>query len=67
MIGHCQNCENEVASAIKTEIIPPPLNKTIKAHTSLVLMGTSMNAMTELLHQTDKALPGGHVHPSYGT
>ena len=41
---------NEVASAIKTEIIPPRSNKTIKAHTPLVLMGTSMNVMTEPLH-----------------
>ena len=30
-------------------------------------MGTSMNVMTEPLHQNDKALPQGlHVHPSYG-
>ena len=59
---------NEVASAIKTEIIPPRLNKAIKAHTPLVLIGTSMNVMTEPLHQTDKALPQGlYVHPSYGT
>ena len=59
---------NEVASAIKTEIIPPRLNRTIKACTPLVLMGTSMNIMMEPLHQTDKALPQGlHVHPSYGT
>ena len=48
---------NEVASAIKTEIILPQLNKTIKAHTPLVLIGTSMNIMTEPLHQTNKALP----------
>ena len=48
---------NEVASAIKPEIIPPRLNKTIKAHTPLVLMGTSMNIMMEPLHRTDKALP----------
>ena len=59
---------NEVISAIKTEIIPPQSNKTIKAHTSLVLVVTSMNVMTEPLHQIDKALPQGlHVHPSYGT
>ena len=59
---------NEVASAIKTEIILPRSNKTIKACTPLVLMGTSMNVMTEPLHRTDKALPQGlHVHPSYGT
>ena len=48
---------NEVASAIKMEIIPPRLNKTINACTPLVLMGTSMNVMTEPLHQTDKGLP----------
>ena len=59
---------NKVASAIKTDIIPPRLNKTIKAHTPLVLMGTSMNIMMEPLHQTDKALPRGlQVCPSYGT
>ena len=59
---------NKVASAIKTEIIPPRSNKTIKAHTPLVLMGKSMNVMMEPLHQTDKALPQGlHVCPSYGT
>ena len=56
---------NELVSATRTEIIPRQLNKTIKAHTPLVLMGTSM--MTEPLHQNDKALPWGlHVHPSYG-
>ena len=31
-------------------------------------MGTSLNVMTEPLHQTNKALPWRlHVHPSYGT
>ena len=40
----------------------------MKAHTLLVLMGTSMNVMTEPLHQNDKALPQGlHVCPSCGT
>ena len=59
---------NELVSATKTEIIPPPLNKTIKACTPLVLIGTSMNMMTEPLHQNEKALPRGlHVCPSYGT
>ena len=59
---------NEVASAIKTEIIPPRSNKTIKARTPLVLMGTSVNVMMEPLLRTDKALPWElHVHPSYGT
>ena len=59
---------NQLVSATKTEIIPPRSNKTIKAHTLLVLMGTSMNVMTEPLHQNDKALPQGlHVRPSYGT
>ena len=48
---------HKVATAIKTEIILPQSNKTIKAHTSLVLMGTSINVMTKPLHQTDKALP----------
>ena len=57
----------KLVSATRTEIIPPQLNKTIKAHTPLDLMGTSMNVMTEPLHQNDKALPQGlHVHPSYG-
>ena len=41
---------NEVASAIKTEIILPQSNKTIKAHIPLVLMGTSMNVMMKPLH-----------------
>ena len=59
---------NEIASATKTEIIPPQSNKTTRACTPLVLMGTKMNVMTELLHQTDTALSQGlHVHPSYGT
>ena len=48
---------NELVSATKTEIIPPQLIKTIKAHTPLVLMGINMNVMTEPLHQNDKALP----------
>ena len=48
---------NELVSATKTEIIPPRSNKTIKAHTPLVLMGTSMNVMTEPLHGNDKTLP----------
>ena len=53
---------NELASTTRTEIIPPGPNKTIKACTPLVLMGTSMNVMTEPLHQNDKALPQGlHV------
>ena len=57
---------NEIASATKTEINLLRSNKTIWAHTPLVLMGTKMNVMTEPLHQTDKALPGGlHVHSSY--
>ena len=59
---------NELASPTKTEIILLRSNKTIRAHTPLVLMGTKMNVMTEPLHQTDKALScGQHVHPSYGT
>ena len=59
---------NELVNATKTEIIPPQLNKTIRAHNPLVLMGTSMNMMTEPLHQNDKALPRGlHVCPNYGT
>ena len=59
---------NEVASAIETEIILPQLNKAIKACAPLVLMVTSMNVMTEPLHQTNKALPQGlYVCPSYGT
>ena len=57
---------NELAST-KMEIIPPRSNKTIKACTPLVLIRTSMNVMTEPLHQNDKALPQGlHVHLSYG-
>ena len=58
---------NKLASATGMGIIPPQSNKTIKACTPLVLMGTSMNMMTEPLHQNDKALPRGlHVCPSYG-
>ena len=58
---------NELVSATRTEIILPQSNKTIKACTQLVLMGTSMNVMTEPLHRKDKALPRGlHVSPSYG-
>ena len=58
---------NELASATRTEIIPPRSNKTIRVRTPLVLMGTSMNVMTEPLHQNDKAFPQGlHVCPSYG-
>ena len=41
---------NELVSTTRTEIIPPVSNKTIKGHTPLVLMGTSMNVMTESLH-----------------
>ena len=53
---------NELVSTIKTEIIPPQSNKTIKAQSPLVLMGVCMNVMTEPLHQNDKALPRGlHV------
>ena len=48
---------DELASATRTEIIPPQSNKTIKACIPLVLIGTSMNVMTEPLHQNDKALP----------
>ena len=59
---------NELVSTVRTEIIPPWSNKTIKARTLLVLMGVCMNVMTESLHQNDKALPQGlHVQPSYST
>ena len=59
---------NEIASTTKTEIMPPRSNKTIWAHTPLVLTGAKMNVMTEPLHQTNKALPQGLcVHPSYDT
>ena len=58
---------NKIASTTKTELTPPRSNKTIRAHTPLVLMRTKMGIMTEPLHQTDKALSWGlHVHPSYG-
>ena len=59
---------NELVSTVRTEIIPPWSNKTIKAQTSFVLMRVHMNVMTEPLHQNDKALPRGlHVQPSYST
>ena len=48
---------NELASTVRTEIIPPQSNKTIRAQTPLVLMGTHMNVITEPLHWDDKALP----------
>ena len=58
---------NELVSTVRTEIIPPQSNKTIKAWTPLVLMEVCMNVMTESLHQNDKALPRGlHVRRSYG-
>ena len=57
---------NELVSTVRTEIIPPRPNKTIKAQTLLVLMGVFLNIMTEPLHQNDKALPRGlHVQPNY--
>ena len=59
---------DELVSTVRTEIIPPQSNKTIKARTPLVLIGVRMNVMTEPLHQNDKALPRGlHVQPSYST
>ena len=48
---------NELVSTIRTEIIPPQSNKTIKARTVLVLMGVCINVMMEPLHWNDKALP----------
>ena len=53
---------NELASTIRTEIIPPPSNKTIKAQTPLVLMGVCMNVMMEPLHRNDKALLKGYMY-----
>ena len=41
---------NKIASATKTDIIPPRSNKIIQAHTPLILMGTKKNVMTEPLH-----------------
>ena len=59
---------NELVSTVRTEIIPPWSNKTIKAQTLLVLMGVCMNVMMEPLHRNDKVLPQGlHVRPSYST
>ena len=53
---------NELVSTIRTEIIPPQSNKTMKAQTPLVLMGLHMNVMTEPLHWNDKVFPRGlHV------
>ena len=58
---------NELASTVRTEIIPPQFNKTIKARTPLVLMGTHIKVITEPLHWYDNALPPElHVRPSYG-
>ena len=39
---------NKLVSTIRTEIIPPQSNRTIKASTPLVLMGVCMNVMTDL-------------------
>ena len=53
---------NKLVGTVKTEIISPRSNKTIKARTPLVLMGVCMNVMTEPLHRNDKVLPQGlHV------
>ena len=41
---------NELVSTTRTEIIQHQLNKTNKACTILVLLGTSMNVMTEPLY-----------------
>ena len=58
---------NELASTVRTEIIPPQSNNTIKARTPLVLMGTHMNVLIEPLHWDNGALHRGlHVRPSYG-
>ena len=59
---------NELVSTVRTEIILPQSNKTVKAQTLLVLMGVCINVMTEPLHWNDKVLPQGlHVQPSYCT
>ena len=55
---------NKLANTVRAEIIPPQSNKTIKAQTPLVLMGTHMNVLTEPLHQDDGVMPQGlHVSP----
>ena len=41
---------NEIASTMRTEIILARSNKTIQAHTPLVLTEAKMNVMTEPLH-----------------
>ena len=59
---------NKLVSMMRIEIIPPHSNKTIKAYTPLVLLGTSRNVMAEPLHRNDKAFSHGlHVCPSYNT
>ena len=57
---------NELVSMVRTEVIPPRSNKTIKDRTPLVLLGVTVNVITEPLHRDDEALPRGlHVRPSY--
>ena len=59
---------DELVSTIRTEVIPPQSNKTIKACTPLVLMGVRVNIITEPLHRDDEALPRElHMRPSYST
>ena len=59
---------DELVSTIQTEVIPLWSNKTIKAHTPLVLMEVRVNVITEPLPRDDEALPRGlHVRPSYST
>ena len=41
---------NEIASTTRTEIIPARSNKTIQAHTPLILTGAKMNVITEPVH-----------------
>ena len=48
---------NKLVSTIRTEIIPPWSNKTVKAQTPLVLMRVCMNVMMKPLHRNDKVLP----------
>ena len=50
---------DELVSTVWTEVIPPWSNKTIKAHTPLMLMRVRVNVITELLHRDDEALLGG--------
>ena len=57
---------DEVIYAVNTVVIPPQQNRIIKGQTSLVLFGTKMNVVTELLKRGGPSLPHGlHLRSSH--